>query len=80
MLTLRKRQGLALPILPPAMSEARKFFFTQVRRFADEASLNGKQKINFETFAQEWNQTADRMERFYITVESDEHSCIGGAD
>ena len=66
---LRKRQGLALPILPPTTSEARKFFFTQVRRFADEASLNGKQKINFETFAQEWNQTADGMERFYITVE-----------
>ena len=66
---LRKRQGLALPILPPTTSEARKFFFTQVRRFADEASLNGKQKINFETFAQEWNQSADGKERFYITVE-----------
>jgi len=66
---LRKRQGLALPVLPPTTPEARKFFFKQIRRFADEASLNGKQKINFETFAQEWNQTADGKERFYVTVE-----------
>jgi hypothetical protein len=60
---------LALPVLPPTTTEAQKFFFTQIRRFADEASLNGKQKINFETFAQEWNQTADGKERFYVTVE-----------
>lgn len=66
---LRKRQGLALPILPPTTLDARNFFFKQIRRFADEASLNGKQKIDFETFAQEWNQTADGKERFYITVE-----------
>ncbi len=66
---LRKRQGLALPVLPPTTPEARNFFFKQIRRFADEASLNGKQKIDFETFAQEWNQTADGKERFYVTVE-----------
>lgn len=66
---LRKRQGLALPVLPPTTPEARKFFFSQIRRFANEASLNGKQKIDFEKFAQEWNQTADGKERSYITVE-----------
>ena len=66
---LRKRQGLALPILPPTTPEAWNYFFKQVRRFADEASLNGKQKIDFENFAQEWNQTADGNERFYVTVE-----------
>jgi len=66
---LRKRQGLALPVLPPTTLEARNFFFKQIRHFADEASLNGKQRINFETFAQEWNETADGKERFYVTVE-----------
>jgi hypothetical protein len=66
---LWKRQGLALPVLPPTTTEAQKFFFTQIRHFADEASLNGKQKINFKTFAQEWNQTADGKERFYVTME-----------
>jgi hypothetical protein len=66
---LRKRQGLALPVLPPTTTEARKFFFSQIHRFANDASLNGKQKIDFQTFAQEWNQSADGKERFYITME-----------
>lgn len=66
---LRRRQGLALPALPPTTNEARKYFFTQIRKYAEDASTNGRQSINFEAFAQEWNRTADGKERFYVTIE-----------
>jgi len=66
---LRKQQGLALPILPPTTLEARKYFFSQICNFAEEVSSNGKQKINFETFACQWNTTTDGKECFYVTVE-----------
>lgn len=64
---LRKRQGLALPALPPTTPEARKYFFEQVRKYAESASANGRQTIDFEAFAREWNQTADGKDRFYVT-------------
>lgn len=66
---LRKRQGLALPALPPTTPEARKYFFFKIRHFAALASENGHGKINFEAFAQEWNQSADGIVRFYVTAE-----------
>ena len=66
---LRKRQGLALPVLPPTTPEARKFFFSKIREFATIASESGKSKINFEAFAQEWNQSANGEDRFYVTTE-----------
>lgn len=66
---LRKRQGLALPVLPPTTPEARKFFFSKIREFAAIASESGKSKINFEAFAQEWNQSANGEDRFYVTTE-----------
>ncbi|KAF9526768.1 hypothetical protein CPB83DRAFT_857411 [Crepidotus variabilis] len=66
---LRKRQGLALPVLPPTTPEARKYFFRRIRHFADQASLNGKQHIDFEAFAREWNESADGKDWFYVTVE-----------
>ncbi|KAJ3505980.1 hypothetical protein NLJ89_g7126 [Agrocybe chaxingu] len=66
---LRKRQGLALPALPPTTPEARKYFFTQIRKFAEDASANGKRKVDFEAFAKEWNQSADGKDRFYVTEE-----------
>ena len=66
---LRKRQGLALPVLPPTTPEARKYFFSKIREFSEAASANNKKTINFEAFAQEWNRTADGEERFYVTVE-----------
>jgi hypothetical protein len=68
---LRKRQGLALPALPPTTPEARKYFFYKVRHFAALASENGLGKINYEAFAQEWNQSADGVVRFYVTVVND---------
>jgi hypothetical protein len=66
---LRKRQGLALPVLPPTTSEARKYFFSKIREFSAAACADGKRNVNFEAFAKEWNQTADGKRRFYITVE-----------
>jgi hypothetical protein len=66
---LRKRQGLALPALPPTTPEARKYFFSKIRHFASLASENGHGKINYEAFAQEWNQSADGVVRFYVTTE-----------
>ena len=66
---LRKRQGLALPVLPPTTPEARKFFFSTIQEFAAIASESGKSKINFEAFAQEWNQSANGEHRFYVTTE-----------
>jgi hypothetical protein len=66
---LRRRQGLALPILPPTTLEAWKYFFSQAPRFAAIASAEGKGKINYEAFAKEWNQSADGRNRFYVTTE-----------
>jgi hypothetical protein len=66
---LRKRQGLALPVLPPTTPEARKFFFLKIREFSEAASVDNKKTVNFEAFAQEWNRTADGKERFYVTTE-----------
>lgn len=66
---LRKRQGLALPVLPPTTPEARKYFFSKIREFSEAASIDNKKTVNFEAFAQEWNRTADGKERFYVTTE-----------
>jgi len=53
---LLKHQGLALPVLPPSTLEARKYFFCQIRRYAEEPSINGHQKVDFESFVREWNE------------------------
>ena len=66
---LRRRQGLALPVLPPTTLEARKYFFSEAPRFAAIASAEGRGKINYEAFAHEWNQSADGKNRFYVTTE-----------
>jgi hypothetical protein len=66
---LRKKQGLALPVLPPTTLEARKYFFRKVREYAALASSEGKRKVDYEAFAREWNKSADGKQRFYITTE-----------
>ncbi|KAJ6616822.1 hypothetical protein B0H10DRAFT_2219161 [Mycena sp. CBHHK59/15] len=60
---LRRRQGVALPILPPTTLDARKYFFTEIRKFAALASSTGKKRIDFEAFAREWNGSADGKTR-----------------
>lgn len=66
---MRKRERLALPILPPTTLDARKYFFSKISSFTDTAAATGKKKIDFLAFCQEWNQTADGQTRFYITPE-----------
>ena len=66
---LWKRQGLALPVLPPTIAEACKYFFSKIHEFSVAASTDGKRKVNFESFVKEWNCTADGKEQFYVTVE-----------
>ncbi|KAJ7930158.1 hypothetical protein B0H13DRAFT_1858986 [Mycena leptocephala] len=66
---LRRRQGVALPILPPFTSEARQYFFQKIRTFATAASNDGKHSVDYAAFAQEWNRTADGKTRYYITTE-----------
>jgi hypothetical protein len=66
---LRRRQGLALPALPPTTSEARQYFFSKIRDFARLSSSSGRKSIDYEKFAQEWNESADGKARFYITTE-----------
>ncbi|PBK83312.1 hypothetical protein ARMGADRAFT_1089425 [Armillaria gallica] len=66
---LRRRQGLALPVLPPTTPEARKYFFTNIREYLVVSSRDGKVNVDHESFARKWNQTADGRSRFYITTE-----------
>lgn len=66
---LCRRQGLSLPVLPPTTPEARHYFFKKIRDYSALASTEGKTRINYELFAQEWNRSADGKSRFYITTE-----------
>jgi hypothetical protein len=66
---LRRRQGLALPVIPPTTPEARRFFFSEIAKYAATASNEGKNKINYIAFAQDWNRSADGKFRFYVTPE-----------
>ncbi|KAF8992063.1 hypothetical protein BDZ89DRAFT_1151259 [Hymenopellis radicata] len=66
---LRSRQALAMPARPPTTSEARSYFFANIKIFSAQAAQDGKRKINFDQFAPQWNRTADGKTRFYITPE-----------
>ena len=65
---LHKQQGLALPVLPPTTPEAQQYFFRKVWEYAALASCEGKQKVDYEAFAREWNKRADGKDWFYITT------------
>ncbi len=66
---LRQRQGLALPVLPPTTQEACCYFFAQICIFSVKASVDGKGRVDYEAFAQEWNQMADGTEHVYVSPE-----------
>jgi len=66
---LRQRQGLALPALPPTTPEAHRYFFSNIQKFSTLAANSGKGRIDYESFAKEWNRSADGKTRFYITTE-----------
>ncbi|KAJ7234956.1 hypothetical protein C8J57DRAFT_1248878 [Mycena rebaudengoi] len=63
----RRRQALALPILPPTTLDARKYFFAQIRKFAVQASTTSPKTVDFEAFAKEWNSSADGQTLHYVT-------------
>ncbi len=66
---LRRRQSLALPVLPPTTMEARQYFFTESRNLSLHLAQEGKTRIDYERFAIQWNSTADGKTRFYVTPE-----------
>ncbi|KAJ7588232.1 hypothetical protein C8J56DRAFT_1080162 [Mycena floridula] len=66
---LRRRQGLALPIMPPTTPSARQFFFANISKYAIRASEEGKRGIDLQAFAKDWNGSADGKDRFYVTTE-----------
>ncbi|KAF8225614.1 hypothetical protein L208DRAFT_1380566 [Tricholoma matsutake] len=49
--------------------ESRHYFFSKIRVFTGLAGSNGKGKINYEAFAQEWNQSASGKDCFYVTTD-----------
>ena len=48
---LRRRQGLALPVLPPTTPEARRFFFAEIVKYAVAAGHEGKKNIDYVKFS-----------------------------
>ncbi|KAK4700876.1 hypothetical protein P7C70_g5367, partial [Phenoliferia sp. Uapishka_3] len=66
---LRRRQGVALPILPPSTVAARQFYFKKLPTFFSAKTSGGKLTFKLEEFAVSWNHTADGVERVYITPE-----------
>ncbi|KAF5325696.1 hypothetical protein D9611_000435 [Ephemerocybe angulata] len=66
---LRKRENLALPVLPPTTLAAHKHFFDLVRTVTGEVAADGKKKVDFTAITQKWNATADGIERMYVTPE-----------
>jgi len=47
----------------------RQYFYTNIREYAALASADGKGKINYELLAQDWNQSADGKDCYYVTAE-----------
>jgi hypothetical protein len=66
---LQCQQGLALPALPPTTPEAQQYFFVKICEYAASATANGKSRLDYTAFAQDWNQSADGKDHFYITTE-----------
>jgi len=65
---LRCCQNLALPTLPPTTPEARQYFFSRIQEFTTLANVSGKGRVDYASFAKEWNRSADGKTCFYITT------------
>ncbi|KAL7410044.1 hypothetical protein BDY24DRAFT_444398 [Mrakia frigida] len=63
---LRQKQGVALAILPPTTLFAMRYFHKTQPSFV-VTGRGGKTSVNWVGFAQGWNETADGVERTYIT-------------
>ena len=66
---LQRRQGFTLPALPPATPEAWQYFFVKICEYAASATADGKSRLDYTAFAQDWNQSAHGKDCFYVTTE-----------
>ncbi|KAK4699673.1 hypothetical protein P7C70_g6585, partial [Phenoliferia sp. Uapishka_3] len=66
---LRRRQGVALPVMPPSSLAARKFYFAELPKYLTGKSSTGKSTFKLEEFARNWNSSAEGIQRVYITPE-----------
>ena len=65
---LHRKQGLALPAIPLTTSEAHRYF-VKICEYAAAASASGHGKSDYEAFAREQNQSANRKDQYYVTTE-----------
>ena len=67
---LHRKQGLALPAIPPTTSEAHQYFFVKIHEYAAAAaSASSHGKPDYEAFARAWNQSANGKDKYYVTTE-----------
>ena len=57
------KQGLALPAIPPTTSKAHQYFFVKIREYDAAANASGHEKPDYEAFAREQNQSANRKDQ-----------------
>jgi hypothetical protein len=50
-------------------SEAWQYFFVMLHEYTASATADGKSKVDYKTFAQDWNQSANGQDHFYVTTE-----------
>ena len=50
-------------------SEAQQYFFVMLHEYTASATADGMSKLDYKTFAQDWNQSANGQYHFYVTTE-----------
>ena len=63
------KEGLALPGITPTTSKAHQYFFVKIHEYDAAANASGHEKPDYEAFAREQNQSANRKNRYYVTTE-----------
>ena len=63
------KHSLALPAIPPTTSKAHQYFFVKIHEYDAAANVSGHEKPDYEAFAREQNQSANRKDQYYVTTE-----------
>ena len=63
------KHSLALPAIPPTTSKAHQYFFVKIHEYDAAANVSGHEKPDYEAFAWEQNQSANRKDQYYVTTE-----------
>ena len=63
------KHGLALPAIPPTTFKAHQYFFVKIHEYDAAANASGHEKPDYEAFAREQNQSANRKDQYYVTTE-----------